>query len=139
MLISYNYSFCTSYILISFAIWAASLYFYLVNARRPNDDPKKKVLSRHAIFLAPVTWPLYLSGALFVRVLELFVVGILSLLRLVLWLLVETLRTFLSLMVASLRIVLSKLNGHYFLQVGLICFILGNIFQCIALFVKHPV
>lgn len=138
MQISYNSSLCTNYVLFSLLIWAVARYFYLENARRPNDDPKKKALSPFAIFLAPITWPLFFFGALFVRLLEFFVVVALSLLQLVLWLLVEILRTFLSLMVASLRIVLNKLNGHYFLQVGLICFILGNFFQCLALSVKRP-
>ena len=42
---------------------ACAGYVYLVNARRPAGDPKKREYPLGAIFLSPFLWPLLLLGA----------------------------------------------------------------------------
>ena len=50
------------FILLSLLVWAFAGHSYRVNAKRPADDPKKRDFDRRAIFLAPITWPLFLCG-----------------------------------------------------------------------------
>jgi O-antigen ligase len=51
-------------------IIACTAYAYAVNARRPEDDPKKRSYEVGAIFLAPITFPLLITFALSVFVLR---------------------------------------------------------------------
>jgi hypothetical protein len=51
---------CFSYFLLFLVIWGFAGYAYLVNSKRPDDDPDKKDFQFEAIFLAPITWPLFL-------------------------------------------------------------------------------
>ena len=53
---------CPVFILLSLIVWACAGYSYRVNAERPADDPRKRDFHPGAIFLAPITWPLFLFG-----------------------------------------------------------------------------
>ena len=62
MLSSYVNYCCPVFILLSLIIWALARYSYRVNAKRPADDPGKRDFNPAAIYLAPITWPLFLFG-----------------------------------------------------------------------------
>lgn len=51
-------------------VMACAGYAYLVNARRPADDPKKREYSLGAIFLSPFLWPFLLVGGFAVLVIR---------------------------------------------------------------------
>jgi hypothetical protein len=51
-------------------------YAYRVNARRPADDPKKRNFHPAAIFLAPITWPLFALGRFSLLVIKALLYGI---------------------------------------------------------------
>ena len=53
---------CPVFILLSLIVWACAGYSYRVNAKRPAGDPRKRDFHPAAIFLAPITWPLFLFG-----------------------------------------------------------------------------
>jgi len=60
MLLYHLDSICKGTLWISLIVFACTGYAYLVNARRPIDDPKKRDFHPAAIFLAPFTWPFLL-------------------------------------------------------------------------------
>lgn len=51
---------CRSLLLLSLVFFGFAGYAYRVNARRQPDDPLKRDFHPLAIFLAPITWPLFL-------------------------------------------------------------------------------
>jgi hypothetical protein len=51
-------------------------YAYRVNAKLPADDPKRKNYHPAAIFLAPITWPLFALGRLSLLVIKALLYGI---------------------------------------------------------------
>lgn len=51
--------FCNGILLLMAAVTAIAVYTYYVDAKRPDDDPKKKHYHPLAILLAPVTFPLF--------------------------------------------------------------------------------
>ena len=53
-----------------------AVYAYRVNAKRPDDDPKKRGFHPGAIFLAPITWPLFLFGSISIFVIKALVYGV---------------------------------------------------------------
>jgi hypothetical protein len=76
MLSSYADEICKGYILLCLILWAFAGYAYRVNARLPADDPKKRDFHPFAVFLAPVTWPLFIFGFISLFVLKAFLYGI---------------------------------------------------------------
>ena len=57
-------------------IFACAGYAYRINARRTDDDPKKRDFHPGAIFLAPFTWPFFLLAFIFIFVLRALVYGL---------------------------------------------------------------
>jgi hypothetical protein len=51
-------------------------YAYRVNAKLPADDPKRKNYHPAAIFLAPITWPLFALGWLSLLTIKALLYGI---------------------------------------------------------------
>ena len=76
MLLPYTGNCCQSYILLSLILWAFAGYAYRVNARRPADDPKKRDFHPAAVFLAPVTWPLFILFFISLFILKAILYGI---------------------------------------------------------------
>lgn len=61
---------------ISLLVLGCTSYAYLINARRPNDDPQKRDFHPAAIFLAPFTWPLFLLAFISIFILRALLYGI---------------------------------------------------------------
>jgi hypothetical protein len=57
-------------------IFACGGYAYLINARRPDDDPKKRDFHPAAIFLAPFTWLFFLFAWIVFFVFKTLIYGI---------------------------------------------------------------
>ena len=76
MLLNYVNYCCPGFILLSLIFWAFAGHAYRVNAKRPDDDPKKRVFHPRAIFLAPITWPLFLFGSISIFVIKALVYGV---------------------------------------------------------------
>ena len=57
-------------------IFACAGYAYRINARRPDDDPKKRDFHPAAIFLAPFTWPFFLFAWIVFFVFKALIYGI---------------------------------------------------------------
>jgi hypothetical protein len=76
MLLPYTGNCCQSYILLSFVLWAFAGYAYRVNARRSDDDPRKRDFHPAAVFLAPVTWPLFVLGFISLFILKAILYGV---------------------------------------------------------------
>jgi len=67
---------CLGYILLSLILWIFAGYAYLVNMRRPADDPNKKDFHFSGIFLAPITWPFFLIASFLLLVLRALLFGV---------------------------------------------------------------
>lgn len=67
---------CPVFILLSLLIWALAGYSYRVNAKRPADDPKKRDFNPAAIYLAPITWPLFIFGYISLFVIKALAYGV---------------------------------------------------------------
>jgi energy-converting hydrogenase Eha subunit G len=67
---------CQNYFLFSLVIWAIAGYTYHVNSQRAAEDPKKKEYHPAAVFLAPITWPLFVLGFISIFILKAFLYGI---------------------------------------------------------------
>ena len=67
---------CKATLLIPVIILACAAYTYMANLRRKSDDPKKYDYHPFAIWLAPITIPLFLSFGIFVFVLRAFLYGL---------------------------------------------------------------
>ena len=76
MLLNYVNYCCPGFIVLSLIFWAFAGYAYRVNAKRPDDDPKKRGFHPGAIFLAPITWPLFLFGSISIFVIKALVYGV---------------------------------------------------------------
>jgi hypothetical protein len=76
MLFRYITYCCPGFVLLSLILWAFAGYAYRVNAKRPDDDPKKKDFHPGAIFLAPVTWPLFFFGSISIFIIKALVYGV---------------------------------------------------------------
>lgn len=72
----YNIYLSKGILWISLFVLGCTSYAYLINARRPNDDPQKRDFHPAAIFLAPITWPLFLLAFVTIFVLRALVYGI---------------------------------------------------------------
>ena len=57
-------------------IFACAGYAYRINAKRPDDDPKKKDFHPGAFFLAPFTWPFFPLAFIFIFVLRILAYGL---------------------------------------------------------------
>lgn len=64
------------YFLLCFVFLIFAGYAYRVNAKRPEDDPKKKNFRPTAIFLAPITWPFLILGFILLFILKAVLYGI---------------------------------------------------------------
>jgi hypothetical protein len=67
---------CPGLVLLSLMFWAFAGYAYRVNVKRPADDPKKKDFHPGAIFLAPVTWPVFFIGSMSLFIIKALVYGV---------------------------------------------------------------
>ena len=76
MFISAVLNCCFSYALLSFIFWVFAGYAYVVNAKRPADDPDKKEFRFGAIFLAPITWPLLLICTVLLFIIKALLYGV---------------------------------------------------------------
>ena len=76
MLFKYPVACCGIYLVISLILWGIARYVYYVNARLPDDDPKKRNYHPAAVFLAPITWPLFVLGAISIFILKAILYGI---------------------------------------------------------------
>src|SRR3972149_883318 len=76
MLLNYVNYCCPGFIVLSLIFWAFAGYAHRVNAKRPDDDPKKRGFHPGAIFLAPITWPLFLFGSISIFVIKALVYGV---------------------------------------------------------------
>ena len=131
MLINPTNYLCNGIFLLSLFFMLAE-YAYLVNAKRPPGDPKKRNYQFGAILLAPITWPLFLIAPLILFLLRIFVWIILNLLQLGLWILFKSSQIFLSFVILILQLALKLLKGHFLLRFGLVLFIMGSAFQFLA-------
>jgi hypothetical protein len=121
---------CNGILLLMAVITAYAMYAYYVDSKRPQDDSEKKNYHFLAVILAPVTFPIF---ALLSFTIHLFVMLII----------VPSLiasNIILSLLQKILEGILEQLKGrerlkHYFLRTGLLLFILGSLFQLMALLV----
>lgn len=57
-------------------LFLCAWYAYRVNARRPEDDPKKREFHPRAIILAPFTWPLFLMAFITIFIVKAILYGI---------------------------------------------------------------
>jgi len=62
MLWYYSRQVCSTILLLMLFAMACAGYAYLVNERRPADDPQKKVYHPSSIFLTPFTLPFFILG-----------------------------------------------------------------------------
>jgi hypothetical protein len=62
--------------LLSLLFLAFAGYAYRVNAKRAADDPDKKDFPPGAIFLAPITWPIFLFGSISLFIIKALAYGI---------------------------------------------------------------
>jgi len=76
MLLDHLDSICKCTLLLMLLIFACAGYAYRSNARRPDDDPKKRDFYPAAIFLAPFTWPVFLFTFICIFVLRALVYGL---------------------------------------------------------------
>lgn|SRR5574341_1040902 len=76
MLLYHLDSICKGVLWLMLLIFACAGYAYRVNARRPADDPKKKIFHPGAIFLAPVTWPVFFFGSISIFMIKALAYGI---------------------------------------------------------------
>ena len=76
MLLNYVNYCCPGFILLSLIFWAFAGYAYRVNAKRPDDDPKKRGFHPGAIFLAPITWPFLLFAWISLFIIKALVYGV---------------------------------------------------------------
>lgn len=128
MLFSYLNYVCLGLTLLSLIVWAFAISAYRVNERRAADDPQKRDFHPVAILLAPISWPLFLFGALSLHVIvRLIIVPLLVASNLSLIVLKKILEFMLEQLKGSERL------KHIFLRAGLALFIFGNFFQLIAL------
>lgn len=58
------------YVLFSLLLFLFAGHAYRMNARRPNDDPKKRDFHFGAIFLTPITWPALLASLIVITMLR---------------------------------------------------------------------
>ena len=74
-------------LLLTLFLFICAGYAYCVNARRSDDDPAKRSFHFGAIWLVPITWPVFLLASLtifFIRifiymfVLVLFTIGLMA-------------------------------------------------------------
>lgn len=61
---------CIGFILLMAFMLICAAYAYLVNARLPQDDPKKRDFHIGAVFLAPITWILFLLASITIFILR---------------------------------------------------------------------
>jgi hypothetical protein len=71
----YRYVCNCTFLLMTFFIACAG-YAYHINAKRAVDDPKRKNYHPAAIFLAPITWPLFALGWLSLLTIKALLYGI---------------------------------------------------------------
>ena len=76
MLPDYLDKICTGYFIFCFILWGFAGYAYRANAKRPADDPNRKDFHPAAVFLAPVTWPLFIVGFISLFILKAILYGI---------------------------------------------------------------
>lgn len=69
-------SICKGVLWVMLLIFACAGYAYRVNAKRPADDPKKKDFNPATIFLAPITWPLFLFAWISLFVIKALIYGV---------------------------------------------------------------
>jgi hypothetical protein len=67
---------CPGFTLLSLIVWALAGYSYRVNAKRSDDDPQKRNFSPAAIYLAPITWPLFLFGSISLFIIKALAYGV---------------------------------------------------------------
>ena len=67
---------CSIYFWVSLFFWGAAIYAHRLNARLPDDDPKKRKYHPASVFLAPITWPLLILGAISIFILKTILYGI---------------------------------------------------------------
>ena len=63
------------YILLSIFIWVITGFAYRANKKLPDDDPNKKEFHPVAIFLSPITLPLFIIGSFSLFVLKAILYG----------------------------------------------------------------
>jgi len=62
--------FCEGTLALTLFMMACAFYAFRVNARLPNDAPKKRNFKVGAIFMAPITWPFFLFASITIFVLR---------------------------------------------------------------------
>lgn len=67
---------CKGFLWLTLLIFACVVYAYRVNAKRPADDPRKRDFNPAAIFLAPITWPLFLFGSISLFIIKALAYGV---------------------------------------------------------------
>ena len=67
---------CSIYFWVSLFFWGAAIYAHRLNARLPDNDPKKKHYHPAAVILAPITWPLFILGAISIFIIKALLYGI---------------------------------------------------------------
>jgi hypothetical protein len=61
---------CNGFVLLTVFMLICAGYAYRVNARLAQDDPKKRDFHIGAIFLAPITWILFLLASITIFILR---------------------------------------------------------------------
>jgi len=64
---------CRGLVLLMLILFLCAGHAYRVNARRLQDDPTKRSFYFGAIWLAPITWPVFLFASLTIFILRVFV------------------------------------------------------------------
>ena len=62
--------FCEGSLALTLFMIACAFYAFRVNTRLPSDDPRKRNFKVGAIFMAPITWPLFLLASITIFVLR---------------------------------------------------------------------
>lgn len=76
MLFSNPSTCCRNYFVICLILWGIAGYVYSVNSRLPDDDPKKRNYHPAAVFLAPLTLPLFAAGYISLLIIKAFLYGL---------------------------------------------------------------
>src|SRR5215203_4248356 len=73
MLFTNNFTYlCNGLLLLMLFLFICAGYAYRINAHRSDDDPAKRTFHFSAIWLAPITWPMFLFAFLILFVIRIF-------------------------------------------------------------------
>jgi len=75
MLLKYSGYFVNCWLVLILFLYTCAGYAYWVNTKRPADDPKKQDYHPAAIFLAPITLPIFILAQTFLFIIKVLFYG----------------------------------------------------------------